>query len=268
VQRDRSSTLNADKILRFTHAITHMQHLTFSAKPYHEQPAQVYFITPATNILPLHCYTVYLAYPINATELERLQSQFAPNGLLVDYTHAHNLTAAGFQSKTKLEASVTLKWAEVAAFFDKFSIDISSLSHQTQQSNDRMDDALDTLLGIGHEFLHLARDFQHTFELAQPLDMHMQTKQQYMTLSILAHRVQSLMPGPEYYRFNTAGADDHTFFLHDRAPEALSKLELIQEVAQQLQAGRFRLANALQAYLLHSQASSSVTFNNFLPLIS
>ena len=38
IQKQRSSTLNADKILKYTHTITHMQHLRFTAKDALQDP--------------------------------------------------------------------------------------------------------------------------------------------------------------------------------------------------------------------------------------
>src|SRR5215471_6519898 len=46
IQRQRASTINADKILKYTRTITHMQHLRFVARTPLESPdADVFFLT-------------------------------------------------------------------------------------------------------------------------------------------------------------------------------------------------------------------------------
>ena len=48
IQKQRASTLNADKILKHTHTITHMQHMRFTLKPPEEFPAgDVFFLHPS-----------------------------------------------------------------------------------------------------------------------------------------------------------------------------------------------------------------------------
>ena len=59
LQRKRSSTVNAEKILRLTGAITHMHHMRFSIKtPVQEPRSHVYFVTPdLVELLPPNVYS-------------------------------------------------------------------------------------------------------------------------------------------------------------------------------------------------------------------
>jgi hypothetical protein len=77
LQKLRASTLNAEEILRLTHAIMHMQNMLFVAKSPLDCPdASVFFITPAQmNALPYSCYTVYLTIPVTKKAAAMLQAK-------------------------------------------------------------------------------------------------------------------------------------------------------------------------------------------------
>src|SRR3981081_2428636 len=60
IQQQLTSTLDADKLLKYTHLITHMQHLRFTAKtPLEEPGADLYFLRQnQLQTLPAPCYSL------------------------------------------------------------------------------------------------------------------------------------------------------------------------------------------------------------------
>ncbi|HSX28129.1 MAG TPA: hypothetical protein VLF60_01625 [Candidatus Saccharimonadales bacterium] len=252
IQRQRASTLNADKILRFTYTITHMQHMQFAAKtPLQSPDTHVFFVTPEQcDQAPLSCFTVYIASQSPMSAYEPLLTQLPTGALLVDLTGTADLPGHGLLPKHLLEEAVATAWQQVEHFFTSQNIDITDLSRDQFVHFEAMDDALDILLGASHDFLRIASSFQHAFELAQPLRVPKETQQLYNTLTLLAYRVQALTPGIlSEYLLRTYHEDD-TFFLHDIAadlsPEGESMLETI---TRHHHAGRQRLATALLASL-------------------
>ena len=62
IQKQRASTLNADKILKYTHTIARMQRMRFTMKHPLERPdADIYFLRPSQlDTIPANCFTFYL----------------------------------------------------------------------------------------------------------------------------------------------------------------------------------------------------------------
>src|SRR5688572_5285295 len=88
VQRQRSMTLNADKILKHTHAIIHMQSMRFTTRtPLAEPEAEMYFLLPGEAPPPPRCFTVYLHEKLPIAELRRLLAGLPAQALIVDYAH-------------------------------------------------------------------------------------------------------------------------------------------------------------------------------------
>lgn len=249
IQKQRSSTVNVDKILRHTYTITHMQHMQFSAKSPIEAPdTHVFFCTPDSlpNILPANTFTVYITTQLNKHVAEKIIEQLPSNALLVDYSNLISENSLNLHPKSELEKNVDKKWRSLQDFFKQQQIDIDSIANSQMSYVDTMDDALDALLSVNHDFLQLASNFQHCLELAQPLKMNIKKQQLFNTLSLLAYRVQALTPGSmnDYFMRNYQEKD--TFFLHDAMYDLLPEDETLEEtVLRHKSAGRDNLANAI-----------------------
>ncbi|HEV2403270.1 MAG TPA: hypothetical protein VGS08_03655 [Candidatus Saccharimonadales bacterium] len=251
IQKQRASTLNADKILKYTHAIVYMQRLRFSSRsPLDDPEGDVCFVTPdQITVTPLQCFTIYLAAPIDREIMvTNLIDQLPAEALLVDYGHNDGWEKYGLQPKHLLEKRVIDEWTQVERFFTKYKIDIQALSTGTMGDVEAMDDALDTVLGISHQFLQIANSFQHALEIARPLHLSQHTRRQYDALSLLAHRVQALSSEAFTQRFLEAYNEDDTFFLYDATRQVLFGYgeSLAEAVGRHLQAGRANLAIALR----------------------
>ena len=250
LQKERAGTLNADKILKYTHTITRMQHTHFAAKPPLDQPeADVYFVSPADlAVMPLHCYTVYLLTPIDMSRAEHMSEQLPPGALVIDY----NRTAIweemlGLLPKKLLEDHVAAEWRTVETFLKKRDIDIATLAPDTARSFDAMDDALDELLGDSQSFLQTVGSFQHALELARPLKFTREQRSAYDTAILLAHRVQALSPAAFSRKFLESYNEDDTFFLYDPTRQRSLTTETVAEAfARHIAAGRHNLAHALR----------------------
>lgn len=244
IQRQRASTIDADKILRRTYLITHMQHMQFVAKsPLQHPEAHVFFVTPEQlEMIPLNCFTLYIATPVSTTKLRTLVPQFPAGALVVDYTSQIPFDKISISPKATLEDEVELHWQEVLSFLTSHNIGIASLTEMQFQNVDAMDNALDTLLGVSHGFLRVASAFQHAVELAQPFRPSHDLQQQYNTVTLLAYRVQALTPGVmNGYSLRTYH-EDETYFLHDIFAEFDFDPEA---VARHYRQGRTRLARAI-----------------------
>lgn len=254
IQRQRSSTLNADKILKYTHTITHMQHMRFSHKsPIDEPEADVYFVeSDESKTMPAHCYTIYTTCNISASLAPDMIAQLPSEALVVDYAHTTAWSTFGLQSKAILEEQVVSEWGQVRQFLTSRSIRIADLLHEEHHDVELMDDALDTLLSISHQFLRIANEFQRALELARPLRMSQTVRKEYDAVVLLAYRVQALSPGAFTQHFLETYNEDDTFFLYDIAKQrfAGSGESLRATVARHTKAGRHNLANALQMQAL------------------
>ena len=250
IQKQRASTLNADKILKYTHTITHMQHMRFTAKTVLEDPdADVYFLRASQlDAAPLQCFSIYLTTTLPATIARFLVEQLPVEALVIDYNQAAPWAELDLQPKRLLETQVHNEWRQTQQFLTDHDITITRLLSGSMQDIEAMDDALDTLLGVSHQFLQYASGFQHSLELARPLRISKDMRQQYDTLSLLAHRVQALTSSAFTQRFLETYNEDDTFFLYDYGRQRLAYADesLADTVSRHARAGRQHLAEALQ----------------------
>ncbi len=253
IQKQRASTLNADKILKYTHTITHMQQMDFSMHSPLEKPdAEVYFLRPdQLNVLPVHCWSVYVVTPLGLHSAQTLLSQLPAEALVVDYEQSVPWEELGLQPKAVLETQVADEWRQVRQFLRGYNIDIYNLAIGDMQNVDAMDDALDTLLGISYKFLQAANGFQRALELARPIRINKDLRSSYDSFVLLAHRVQALSPSAFTQRFLETYNEDDTFFLYDRNRGHLHTSSATESLAtafiRHRAAGRINLANALLA---------------------
>jgi hypothetical protein len=249
LQKRRASTLNADKILKYTHSITRMQHMGFSAKSPLEQPeADIYFLTPAKlDVMPVHCWSVYLLLQLDTVRAAHMLEQLPAEALLIDYASSGVWEGLHLQPKKLLEARVSNQWRQVQQYLRSYDIDVHKLITDDIHNVDAMDDALDTLLGVNHSFLQIANEFQRTFELARPLRLPKEQRNAYDSLILLAHRVQALTPGTFGAQFLESYKEDDTFFLYDARRQRITGTEsLAESIARHTAAGRLHLARALR----------------------
>lgn len=253
LQKRRSGTLNADKILKYTHTITRMQHMRFSIKAPLEQPdADVYFLqSDQLNIIPVHCWSMYLLEQLDAKTALNTISQLPNEALIVDYQQSTQWHELGLANKKTLETRVTTQWQQVEQFLTDHHINMSKLVNEGIHDVEAMDDALDTLLsGYAQKFLLVASEFQRTLELARPLRLTAHVRATYDSLVLLAHRVQALTPGAFAHHFLEVYDENDTFFLYDaaRTRKHLVGSENLTEVfTRHTQAGRHTLAKSLHA---------------------
>jgi hypothetical protein len=253
LQRQRSSTLNADKILKYTHGITRMQRMRFSAKTPLEQPdGDVYFLAPDELLtMPLSCWTVYVLCELDAKVAENMLLQLPRDALVVDYLQARVWETLELRPKRILETRVTRQWRQVVAFLHSHNIDVSQLAAEELRDIDAMDEALDSLLGgHTHTFLQEASDFQRALELARPLRLTKPQRTAYDALILLGHRVQALTPGAFVHQFLEVYGENDTFFLYDPThtrKQILGGQTLSEAFRRHSVAGRYNLARAIQA---------------------
>jgi hypothetical protein len=197
IQKQRAMTLNADKILKYTHTIIHMQNMRFTTAPPLQDPAgDVYFTSPSElKLAPVDCLTAYIHHDVSSAQAATLIGQLPSSALVVDYTHTFPVSNGAdntLLAKTELEAVVTQQWRQVRQFLRSRSVDIGELHTEQQHRVEAMDDALDSLLEIPHRFLRIASDFQRALELARPIKVAKDMRLKYDALMLLAHRVQAL----------------------------------------------------------------------------
>ena len=250
IQKQRASTLNADKILKYTHMITHMQHMHFSAKTPMDNPgADVYFLEPSqVALMPIHCWTVYVLAPVPRQLGIDMLRLLPSEALLVEYEQTDDWEQLGLRPKHLLEEQVNDAWARASGFLKSYDVDIGLVSRDDITDIDAMDDALDTLLGVSHKFLQVANDFQRTLELARPLRLGRDLRRRYDSFILLAHRVQALSPGAFSQQFLEVYNEDDTFFLYDavRGQFVLQQGVLAEAYNRHARAGRKHLAQALR----------------------
>ncbi|HSX29161.1 MAG TPA: hypothetical protein VLE73_01220 [Candidatus Saccharimonadales bacterium] len=256
LQKERAGTLNADKILKYTHTITRMQHMHFTTQsPLDEDDAEAYFLPAAgLAVMPLHCYTVYLLTPIDMALAEHMVQQLPPGALVVDYNKAAVWEEMlGLTPKRALESRVAQEWHSVVQFLNQHQIRIAELLPHTIRAFDAMDTALDELLAYSNDFLPRAGAFQRALELARPYKASKEQRAAYDTLILLAHRVQALSPGDFSRKFLESYDENDTFFLYDRGRPQKEAEPLAAAYARHMQAGRVHLARALLANHKHMQ---------------
>jgi hypothetical protein len=249
IQKQRASTLNADKILKFTHTIARMQRMRFTMKHPLERPdADIYFLRPSQlDSIPANCFTFYLVQHVGTVNARKIAEGLPPDSLLVDYEHTVHWSHYGLVPKKQLEAQVTDQWHIMVNFLKQYDVHPKKLAQAKGTNIDAMDDALDTLLSIGHRFIQTANGFQRALELARPLRMSADLRSQYDTVILLAHRVQALASNTYSQRFLESYFEDDTFFLYDRVREYLLAYgeTVAQAVARHRAAKRNALARAL-----------------------
>lgn len=249
IQKQRASTLNADKILKYTHAIARMQHMHFTMKPPIDRPeADIYFLTPAAlETMPGNCFSLYILDALGSKSITRIIERLPQDGLITDYVHAVDWPALGLEPKHNLEKHVREQWHAVIDFLELYDIDIKQLRKGPESNIEVMDDALDTLLSVSQAFIETANGFQRSLELARPLKIAVETRLQYDVVILLAHRVQALSTSTYSQRFLESYNEDDTFFFYDRVREHMlgSGETLTQAVARHQAQGRIRLAQAL-----------------------
>lgn len=248
IQKQRSSTLNAEKILKYTHTITRMQQQRFTHKPPLDDPeADVYFLAPEDcAYMPPHCYSLYVVMPLSASDLKPILKQAPTEALVVDYDHTAPWEKYGLKSKADLEQHVLDEWQQVKHFLTAHKIDAAMLAKSGVQDIEVMDDALDILLGMSHQFLRIANEFQRSLELARPLRISLAARKEYDAVMLLAYRVQALSPGAFTQHFLETFNEDDTFFLSDDIRRMfLDNQALCDIVERHYQARRPHLAKAL-----------------------
>lgn len=215
VQKQRACTLNADKILKYTHTITRMQQMHFSIKSPLDQPdADIYFMDPdSLEIMPPRCWTTYTLATIQRQNAEHMLVQLPMEALIVDYMHAPLWHSLGLHPKQALEDQVIAEWRQVQQFMQSYKIDTEMLVVDGIHNIENMDEALDTLLGVNRKFLQVTHDFQRSLELARPLRLQKAVREQYDVVALLAHRVQVLSPGSFSSHILPNYNKDDSFFL-------------------------------------------------------
>lgn len=249
IQKQRSSTLNADKILKYTHTITHMQHMHFTSKtPLEEPDADVYFLDQTNYAtMPVHCYSVYFSISVPLENARDMIEQLPAEALIIDYHREMPWGKLGLQSKVVLEEQVASEWRQVQQFLKSNNIHINEFMQDGIHNIEAIDDALDTLLSMAHRFLRIANEFQRALELARPLRISRRLRQDYDFLVLMAYRVQALSPGTFTKHFLESYNEDDTFFLYDAKRQwSFSGESPSEAVARHLAAGRGELARALQ----------------------
>lgn len=232
VQRLRASTLNAEEILRLTHALMHMQNVHFTIRAYNDQPdASAYFVSPGQlrGNLPQVYSSVYITAPVTKAQAAPLLKPVAKNGLVVNYIPKLNLEAFGLRPKSELEATLHGNWKKLVDFLAENNVDPHKLVVGNVLQFAAMDEALDTLLGVADEFLHLAADFQQSINVCQPLtSVSSEEYKRFEAITRLAHRVQALTPGNFNGYLSTTFGDSavEMFFLRDVGSELYVDLEI------------------------------------------
>lgn len=248
-QKQRASTLNADKILKYTHTITRMQNMRFTMKSARNYPeADVFFVTPQECRLMTHVnQSAYIIPALDDDASDTLIQHMHEDGLIVDYSHGIDWKNHGLLPKKVLETEVAHQWDQVHRLLASHEINPRQLDRGGHQNIDAMDDALDTLLGISQTFLAIASSFHHALEVARPLRTTKEMRQQFDVVMLLAHRVQALSTGAFTQRFLEIYNEDDTFYLYDNTWRQLhNTLESIElAIARHRARGRKNLSAAL-----------------------
>lgn len=255
IQRQRLNTSSADKILKFTHTITHMQQMQFTDKaPFESPDADVYFIRKSqVDFLPPQCMNVYLTTDLSVDVAQQMLTELPSDALIVDYAQTTPWRSLGLESKRALEEQVTEEWRRVQTFLRQNGIIIRRLFNGYLPNAEEMDNALDILLGVSHKFMQIASNFNDILELARPMRVNKNLRQDYDAFSLLAHRVQALSNVPYSQRFLETYSEDDTFFMYDhgKLSEQLHfgiGIESITNIIDRhIRAGRLNIAHALMS---------------------
>ncbi|HKX24521.1 MAG TPA: hypothetical protein VJM46_04745 [Candidatus Saccharimonadales bacterium] len=223
LQKERASTLNAEKILQLTYDITHMQHMEFAAKPYREEPGADVFFVAADELdhLPANCFSLYIQADMTPAQLTPIISQLPDYGLVVDYTHSTSQLALNVLSpKADIERLLPERWRHVEEFFDEVGLDIHRLATNMYHGN-QLNEAIDVILNTSSRFIRVATDFLEVLRLAQPHSVTNTEHQMHEALSILNRRISALTPGILSQQFAQNLGDDE-LALHDVATENMA----------------------------------------------
>lgn len=222
LQKERASTLNAEKILQLTYDITHMQHMEFVAKSYREEPsADVFFVTPdQLDRLPTNCFSLYVLTATDSNLLTQAVQQLPNYSLVVDYTGSTLLAASPLLPKSELDRLVPERWHEVEAFFVEVGIDMRQLTVNMYRG-EQLNEAVDVILNTSSRFLYIANDFLELLRLAQPLAITNTEHKMHELLGVLNRRISALTPGTLSQQFAQTLGDDE-LALHDVATESLA----------------------------------------------
>ncbi len=259
LQRERAGTVNAQKILHLTYAVTRMHALSFVAQPPEQRPdAKVFFVLPdQLQMVPTQCYSLYVTAPVNTDMLLPYAAQLAREALVVDYANNTKDTENRFRAKNMLGDQVRKQWHQVVDFLSAASINIKNLASHMPLKPSLIDDALDLLLDCSEDFLHIAGTFQYRVQLAQPLELHHETQAEYNIVTLLAHRVQALSTGELDDYLGSVGTDS-SFFLRSPSAGALQSRErqLAELMAYHQFAGHTRIYNKLATLAQHPVSST------------
>jgi len=252
LQRERASTVNAQKILHLTYAVTRMHNLAFVAKAPEERPDADVFFVGDTDLhqLPPRCFSLYLTTAVPTALLRQTILQLAPQSLIVDYADATTELAHELKPKAMLNEQVHVRWQAVVDFLEPLHITIAKIANEATTKPSVLDDTIDILLDYSTEFLQVAGTFQHALQLAQPIEPSREMQKQYKTLTQLAHRVQTLNTGKlsDFLDFITG---DNSFFLRDSgAGFPTQKTALAELFMWHKAAGRFRICEKIETMLI------------------
>ncbi len=248
LQRERAGTVNAQKILHLTYAVTRMHNLTFVAKTPEQRPeADIFFVAPhELKNLPSQCFSFYVVTKALPSEfLKTYIPRLPTDALVVDYVNVTKASNTDLQTKESLNNRVREYWQETEAFLQRVGVGINELAGVATVRPALLDDAIDTLLNCSADFLRVASAFQHSLQLAQPLEPPRAVQHRYSILALLAHRVQTLSTGKLDEYLDTIVADN-SFFLRDSASEADERLQLSELLRYHEQAGHTNIARILQ----------------------
>jgi hypothetical protein len=232
LQKERASTLNAEKILQLTYDITHMQHMGFVARPCYDVPhADVFFVTPdELTHMPANCFSLYILSPPSHTQLAEATKQLPERSLVVDYSHSAVISNALLTPKHQLEQLVPQEWQKVDQFFHAQHINIQQVAANTRHAG-AVDEAIDVILNTSNQFLRVADDFLLLLRQAQPLQLPNPQQQLYDLLATLQRRIYSLTPGNLSQQFAQAFGDDEPA-AHDVTADIWSLVGELQPLQQ------------------------------------
>ncbi|HEX6462045.1 MAG TPA: hypothetical protein VFZ58_02095 [Candidatus Saccharimonadales bacterium] len=255
LQQKRLRTAGADEILELTYAITRMQHIAFAVcLPAQRPSAHMWLMRPHETIgeLASTCRSIYVT--CRTPQIEELLEHVSAHSLVIDY--ADNSWPAFTRSKIELEEKVYDAWNELHTFFIQHDIDISAITYSNSYNAENIDNAIDTLIDVSSSFLRHAHHFQEMLQLAEPLQLEHNAKQQYEAANLLARRVAALSPNV-FGRFISQALDDETFYLQDRSLEVFRRESTKATIAYHQKAGRNNLARALERAFLEGALATS-----------
>ena len=217
LQRERSSTLNAERILQLTHDITHMHHMEFVTKPFYINPhADVYFVRPdQIDQVPTRCFNLYILDAPTEGRLIDAISQLADRSLVIDYTDVCTTTSTPLLPKQVLQRQIPDAWQAVEQFMIDHNVDLEAIVRMPLRDQ-AINDALDNLLDSSSRFLRIANNFLELLRLAQPIDTTNTQQQSYDLLASLHRRIYALTPGSLSQQFIQAFSDDDPPFMSAR----------------------------------------------------